>query len=151
MSHSTVEIREATEADLMELADMFAKFIHSSNVAKVARIDAQHILDNLLRWVKAEGILTALSPHGFMIAFQHPSFYSSDLWAAEFSWWVDTDFTGTGEGKALKEYFEKWAKDNGCEVTCLGVGSAYTTAKTAQDYLLRDGYTICETNHMKRI
>lgn len=130
---------------------MFARFAHNTVMPKVARIDAQYILDNIKRWIETEEVLTIMSPHGFMIAFQQPSFYSSEMFAAEFAWWVDPDFKGTGEGKALKEYFERWAKEHNCAVTWIGVSSAFTSANHTHDYLVKDGYIACETNHVKRI
>lgn len=145
------EIREATTEDIPDLMDMFTKFILPSNAATVLQIDFDCFLANLNDWVPNPEVLTIRSDNGFLVAFLQPSFFGWELLASELVWWVDVNHRNTGEGKALKEYFEQWAASYGCTVTTLGIGSAFSSANNTREYLIKDGYTVCETNHMKRI
>jgi GNAT superfamily N-acetyltransferase len=136
-------IRQATSDDIPRLMAVGEAFWKLSPLSEFIPLDdiavcevIERAIENGSCFVGEKGVIM-----GFLIPHWANPAYKVAL---EFAWY------GAGEGDALLEAFETWAKENGAiGVQMATVGASYDDKIEAK--LIKSGYTLAERGFFKRV
>lgn len=135
-------IRRATLADL-ETAVRFAKEFHAESVHAWVPVDDEALTAWMAGLIKGGAVF--LSDHGIIGGVIIPLYFNPAFKvAAELFWWAPQ------EGRALREAYEAWAKDQGAAISQFS-GQRNERAETVEKLFRRAGYVPVETGFMKRL
>jgi GNAT superfamily N-acetyltransferase len=136
-------IRQATSDDLPRLMAVASEFWALSPWSSMVDMSEIAVCDLLEKAI--EGGSCFVGERGVIFGFMGP------VWAApehkiavELAWW------GAGEGLALLEAFEQWAKDNGAIGVQMSTLGAEHDDKT-EAKLRKAGYKVSERGFFKRV
>ncbi len=136
-------IRQATSDDLPRLMEVAVDFWAMSPWSDFAPRDDVAICAMLERAIEAGSCF--VGERGVIFGFLTPIWASpGKTIAVELAWW------GAGEGQALLEAFEAWAKEQGAVgVQMSSLGAAHDDKTEAK--LINSGYKLSERGFFKRV
>lgn len=135
-------IRRATGKDLAT-AVRFAKEFHAESVHSWIPVRDE----DLVPWMSSliENGAVFLSEHGIIGGVMAPLYFNAAfMMAVELFWWAPQ------EGRALREAYEAWAKEQGASVIQFS-GQRNDRSETVEKLFRRAGYEPVETGFMKRL
>lgn len=77
-----------------------------------------------------------------------PDLHTPRIIAVETYWYVHPDYRGMG--RKLLDYFEQWAKDNGCNATAM-ICMTDSMSDSLEHLYFRRGYKLIEKHYLKEV
>lgn len=144
-------IREASPDEAYMVAKFMTKFEKETAFVKV---DANHAGNLYKRMIEAgTGHMFILeNDEGLMIGglgcIKAPDLHYNRIMAVETYWYVMPEHRGSGI--QLLDYFERWAKDNGCDCTAL-VHLSDSMPDILEKVYEKRGYKLLEKHYIKEV
>lgn len=136
-------IRQATSDDMPRLMAIAVEFWKLSPLSEFVALDEIAVCETIERAIDNGSCF--VGERGVIMGFMMPHWAAPSCRVAlEIAWY------GAGEGDALMQAFEQWAKDNGA------VGVQMSTIGAAHDdkiesKLIKSGYQVAERGFFKRL
>lgn len=137
-------IRLATPEDIPHLVDLGAR--HHALAGAGAGYDRASAADLAARVIAAPEGFCAVSEGGSIGGALSPQMFNAGHLIATELWWNAFD----GEGAALRDAFEAWARENGARETQIAALEAYRPAAVGRALRGR-GYSPFQTLYVKEI
>lgn len=133
--------RQATLEDVPFIVEQARKF-HSFSPYKNVPFDQEYIETFVIHIIQTGGVF--VNESGFILGQMVPLYFSpKSKIAAELAWWCPD-----GNGRELKDAFEKWGLDNGAEAVQFSTLNNEYINSLAK-YLIDDGYKPIEVAYIK--
>jgi RimJ/RimL family protein N-acetyltransferase len=116
-----LQIREATLDDLDKYIELSEEFHKASPMSSVSKFEKDAFKDFLISAIDNQNIVLVLAEInkeivGITGALIYPLYFSpSTTVSQELWWWLTPSARGSGAGKGMYDYIEKWAKSNGAK------------------------------------
>ena len=145
------KIREASEEDIFDILILAREFSRESPVTH--KWDKEKTEQFILAAIEnTNTIIFVLEENneivGAIVGLLNEMYMSQILVATEMAWFVSKDYRGKKGSLMLMTTFEKWAKENGADYTCMGDIHGITTL---EKLYTKKGYSKCETTYMKEV
>jgi GNAT superfamily N-acetyltransferase len=140
-------IRPATIEDLPNLGKGAREFMEST---KFLEVNQENFMNTWVQLINSGlGVIFILGEYdGALGAMYYPDPNSGKLMATEMFWFVSPE--KRGNGLALFDEYEKWAKEKGCE-KALMVHLADSMPDRLQSLYKRRGYELMESHYCKEL
>lgn len=147
--------REATKADLADIARLGELFYNESGYSEYADYKYSSIFETLnFLLTSLMGLLVVAEEEkivGIAGVILFPLYYNHDyLCGQELCWWVDKEYKNMGIGKELVLYLEKKAREKGCKALSVGTTESFHPEAVGRMYE-HNGYKKHETIYIKRL
>lgn len=154
--NQNIVIREATLDDLDAYIVLSKEFHNASPMRSISEFQPKEFKEFLVNSISSPNIAIILAELGGKIvgitgALIYPLYFSpSTLVSQELWWWLTPDARGSGAGKGMYDYIEKWSKNNGSSAVFMIALEDDRVDKMTKLYK-RYGYTGLERTFLKEI
>jgi GNAT superfamily N-acetyltransferase len=147
---STAAVRRAGLQDAVAILPLAKRFVDRSPYAQYVTYDEEQARAALLQAL-SHGAVYVLETEdgrivGAIMGMMVPWWFSKDVVAAEMGWWVNED--ARGQGDALRQRFEQWARDMRAPVVSMSDVILDDTTPAGALYE-RKGYELVERAWLK--